>query len=137
MVNDLLNQHFPDILSVKFTAQMETELDDIANENRDWVGVVNDFYVPFDKSLEKAERKRLQIEHAPSKSANARKLKLADIIMNIRDITNNPPTWWPLQRILDYFDWAEKVVAGLRGVNKDLEGIFDESLVKANRKYKK
>jgi len=93
--------------------------------------------VTDDKSLEKAERKRLQIEHAPSKSANARKLKLADIIMNIRDITNNPPTWWPLQRILDYFDWAEKVVAGLRGVNKDLEGIFDESLVKANRKYKK
>ncbi len=54
VVNDLLNQHFPDILNVKFTAQMENKLDDIANETRDWVGVINDFYVPFNKTLEKA-----------------------------------------------------------------------------------
>ncbi len=56
VVNDLLNQYFPDIVNVKFTAQMEDELDDIARDNRDWVGVIRDFYVPFDKSLQNASQ---------------------------------------------------------------------------------
>lgn len=92
--------------------------------------------VTDDKSLEKRERKRLQVEQAPHKSDNAKKLKIADKIMNVRDITNNPPTWWSLQRILDYFEWAEKVVAGLRGVNKRLEDMFDDSLRNAKSKYR-
>jgi len=92
--------------------------------------------VSDDKSLEKHERKRLQVEQAPHKSDNAKRLKIADKIMNVRDITNNPPTWWSLQRILDYFDWAEKVVAGLRGVNKRLEEMFDETLKIGRAKYK-
>src|SRR5450759_552326 len=92
--------------------------------------------VTDDKSLEKPERKRLQIEQAPHKSDNAKKLKIADKIMNVRDITNNPPTSWPLQRIREYFDWAEKVVAGLRGVNKNLENMFDECLLVGRVKYK-
>ena len=91
--------------------------------------------VTNDKSLEKQERKRLQIEQAPYKSDNAKKLKIADKIMNNRDITNNPPTWWSLQRIIDYFDWAEKVVAGLRGANKMLKDMFYESLKAGRKKY--
>lgn len=91
--------------------------------------------VTDDKSLEKQERKRLQIEQAPHKSDNAKKLKIADKIMNVRDITNNPPTWWSVQRIKEYFDWAEKVVAGLRGVNKKLEDKFDECLKEGRAKY--
>ncbi|MBA7667342.1 DNA topoisomerase 1 [subsurface metagenome] len=51
VVNDLLCQHFPGIVDIKFTARMEDELDEIANEKRDWVGVVQDFYTPFEKSL--------------------------------------------------------------------------------------
>ena len=51
LVNDLLCQHFPNIVDVKFTAQMEDELDEIANKSRDWPGVVQDFYTPFEKSL--------------------------------------------------------------------------------------
>src|SRR5450759_3356303 len=91
--------------------------------------------VTDDKSLEKSERKRLQVEQAPYKSVNAKKLKIADKIMNVRDITNNPPTWWTLQRINEYLDWAEKVVAGLRGVNKRLEDQFDECLINGRAKY--
>jgi (p)ppGpp synthase/HD superfamily hydrolase len=93
--------------------------------------------VTDDKSLEKTDRKRLQIEEAPHKSDNAKKLKIADKIMNVRDITDDPPAWWPLQRILEYFDWSEKVVAGLRGVNKKLEDIFDECLRNGRLKYVK
>ena len=56
VVNDLLAQHFANIINIQFTAQMEDELDEIANENRDWVGVVQDFYVPFEKSLRNASQ---------------------------------------------------------------------------------
>ncbi len=54
VVNDLVNQYFPDIVDIKFTARMEDELDEIANEKRDWVGVIQDFYTPFEKSLNNA-----------------------------------------------------------------------------------
>jgi DNA topoisomerase-1 len=65
-VNDLLIQYFPDIINIKFTAVMEDELDDIANKERDWPSVVQDFYTPFDKDLQKAvklaERVKLEDE---------------------------------------------------------------------------
>lgn len=91
--------------------------------------------VTDDKTLDKKERKRLQVVNASHKSVNARKLKIADKIMNLRDITHNPPEDWQLQRISDYFDWAENVVAGLRGVNRKLEEMFDECLAQGRSKY--
>ena len=91
--------------------------------------------VTDDKTLEKKERKRLQVENASHKSVNAKKLKIADKIMNLRDIAENPPEGWQLQRISDYFDWAENVVAGLRGVNAKLEELFDQSLAKGRSRY--
>jgi DNA topoisomerase-1 len=54
VVNDLLTQYFPDIINIKFTASMENELDDIANKERAWPSVIQDFYMPFDKDLQKA-----------------------------------------------------------------------------------
>jgi DNA topoisomerase-1 len=54
VVNDLLNKHFPDIVDIEFTAHMEDELDKVANENKDWATVVQDFYIPFDQSLQNA-----------------------------------------------------------------------------------
>ncbi|MFC2006941.1 DNA topoisomerase, partial [Chloroflexota bacterium] len=54
IVNDLVSQHFPEIVDIKFTARMEGELDEIAEEKRDWVGVVQDFYMPFEGDLIKA-----------------------------------------------------------------------------------
>jgi len=56
VVNDLLSQHFPGIVDIKFTARMEEELDEVASDNRDWVHVVQDFYTPFEKSLENASQ---------------------------------------------------------------------------------
>ena len=54
LVNDLLSQNFPDIVDIKFTAKMESELDEVANESRDWVEVIREFYTPFSKTVEKA-----------------------------------------------------------------------------------
>jgi guanosine-3',5'-bis(diphosphate) 3'-pyrophosphohydrolase len=84
-----------------------------------------------DKSLPKAERKRLQIEHAPHLSHGAKQIKLADKISNIRDVTDNPPDDWDLQRRCEYVEWGENVVAGLRGANAELEAEFDELVKRA------
>ena len=92
--------------------------------------------VTDDKTLDKTERKRLQVENASHKSDRAKKLKIADKIMNLRDLTDNPPQDWPTERITGYFDWAEKVVVGLRGVNQKLDDLFDEALLRARAKYK-
>lgn len=83
--------------------------------------------VTDDKTLPKAERKRLQVEHAPSLSRRARLTKLADKICNLRDVASSPPKDWPLERRQEYFDWAKAVVDGLRGVHPELERIFDEA----------
>ena len=81
-----------------------------------------------DKSLEKTERKRLQIEHARNSSNGAKELKIADKICNIRDITVSPPADWPLHRRLNYLTWSEQVVAGCRGVNAKLDQAFDQAI---------
>ena len=51
--------------------------------------------VTDDKSLEKHVRKRLQIEHAPHLSDEAKLVKLADKICNLRDVLASPPAGWP------------------------------------------
>jgi guanosine-3',5'-bis(diphosphate) 3'-pyrophosphohydrolase len=81
--------------------------------------------VTDDKTLPKAMRKQLQIEHAPHLSNEARLIKLADKIDNVYDISHDPPSSWSHERLLAYLDWAEAVVAGLRGVNAALEAHFD------------
>jgi guanosine-3',5'-bis(diphosphate) 3'-pyrophosphohydrolase len=83
--------------------------------------------VTDDKSLPKAERKRLQVEHAAHASDKAKLVKLADKICNLRDIASFPPAGWPLERKQGYFDWAKSVVDRLRGVNARLEAVFDEA----------
>ena len=81
--------------------------------------------VTDDKSLPKAERKRLQVEHAPHISREAQLVKLADKICNLRDIATSPPAKWPLARRQAYFDWAREVIDGLRGAHPVLEQAFD------------
>ena len=83
--------------------------------------------VTDDKMLPKTERKRLQIEHASAISREAKLVKLADKICNVRDVADHPPAKWDLQRRLEYFDWAKAVVDGLRGTHPALERRFDEA----------
>ena len=83
--------------------------------------------VTDDKTLPKAERKRLQIEHAAHASPKAKLVKLADKICNLRDIAVSPPVEWSLARCQEYFDWAKEVIDGLRGVHEGLESVFDDA----------
>ena len=52
VVNDLLVEHFPEIVEIGFTAQMEEDFDTIAQGEKAWVPVIRDFYGPFHKRLE-------------------------------------------------------------------------------------
>ena len=81
--------------------------------------------VTDDKALPKAERKRLQIEHAPHLSGEAKLVKLADKICNLRDVAERAPASWDLARRREYFDWAKSVIDGLRGAHAKLEAAFD------------
>ena len=55
IVNDLITEHFPNIVSVHFTANMEQELDMIASGEKRWVETVSEFYMPFEKQVKAAE----------------------------------------------------------------------------------
>jgi DNA topoisomerase-1 len=63
-VNDLLVEHFPDVVDVGFTSTMEGELDEIASGERPWVPVISDFYGPLESALAEAEVKVGRIEVA-------------------------------------------------------------------------
>ncbi|MDC1287445.1 HD domain-containing protein [Gammaproteobacteria bacterium] len=80
--------------------------------------------VTDDKSLCKAAQKQAQIDHAMHLSKLARAVKLADKICNLGDVATSPPNW-SLARRQRYFDWAKKVIDGLRGEWNDLEAEFD------------
>jgi guanosine-3',5'-bis(diphosphate) 3'-pyrophosphohydrolase len=102
----------------------ETSYEELAGGfGREIADVVRE--VTDDKSLPKAERKQLQIDHAPQLSRAAKLVKLADKIANLRDVADHPPAQWPLERRREYFDWAKRVVDGLRGTHERLEAAFD------------
>jgi DNA topoisomerase-1 len=54
IVNDLLTENFPRIVNLNFTAQMEENLDEIAQGKKEWVSVLRGFYTPFSEKLKKA-----------------------------------------------------------------------------------
>jgi len=59
LVNKILVEHFPEIVDIQFTAQMEEELDEIAQGKEKWQKVIGDFYQPFAENL---ERKYQEVE---------------------------------------------------------------------------
>lgn len=89
--------------------------------------------VTDDKSLPKEERKRRQVEQAPTKSDAAKRIKLADKASNLAALADSPPHRWDKGRRLAYVAWAREVAAGLRGVDPALEVAFDEEAGRAER----
>jgi len=67
-VTDVLVAHFPAIVDIGFTAQMEQRLDEVAQGQLGWVAVVQDFYTPFEETLRKAdaEMERLKVAAQPT-----------------------------------------------------------------------
>lgn len=103
----------------------DTTLDEIKEEfGPSIAGIVAE--VTDDKSLPYEERKRLQIVHAPTASKEAKLVKLADKLYNLRDLEKSTPENWSDEKVKEYFIWASKVVDGLRGTNLHLEKSLDE-----------
>lgn len=87
--------------------------------------------VTDDKSLNKKDRKELQVEHAPVLSAGAKLIKIADKIANVREIASDPPKKWGVNRQRKYFDWAERVVNAMGSVDPEMRLVFDKTLADA------
>lgn len=88
--------------------------------------------VSDDKTLRKHVRKQLQIEHAPQSSSDAKLVKLADKICNLRDMLASPPADWPTNRVAEYFHWAGQVAAGLCGAHLTLDETLDKLVSRGN-----
>lgn len=65
LVTDLLAEHFPDVIDVSFTAEMEEKLDGIANDGAPWVGVLSAFYGPFEETLRQAKEQMPSVSIEP------------------------------------------------------------------------
>lgn len=83
--------------------------------------------VTDDKELPYAIRKELQVKSTESLSLDAKKLKVADKICNMRDIVSYPLDW-STERKLSYLEWADQVAKGCRGANEKLDLLFNETL---------
>jgi guanosine-3',5'-bis(diphosphate) 3'-pyrophosphohydrolase len=87
--------------------------------------------VTDDMTLAKSERRRLQVIEAPKKSPDAKLIKIADKISNIRARIFFEPDVGQRRELADYLAWAEQVVQGCRGVNAKLDALFDEAVARA------
>lgn len=101
----------------------ETSFEEIEEHfGREIAGVVRE--VTDDKDLPRDRRKQLQVEHARHASHAARLVKLADKICNLRDMAASPPAGWNLERRIEYFEWARRVVDNVAGTHPGLEKSF-------------
>lgn len=82
--------------------------------------------VTDEKILPYLQRKSRQIDKAPFLSPRAKLVRLADKISNLRDVLADPPHEWTPARQHAYFQWAAKVIAGVRGIHPELEALFDD-----------
>ena len=83
--------------------------------------------VTDDKALPKEARKQIQIDTAHKKSPEAKLVKLADKLHNLRSLDSDDgvPVGWEEKRVQEYFVWAYNVVKGLRGSNDRMEMELD------------
>ncbi len=80
--------------------------------------------VSDDKELPKEERKRLQVEHAPHLTYGAKLIKIGDRIANLRSIVSDPPSGWPVEQQIRYFEWSRAVFTALGPINAPMEELF-------------
>lgn len=91
--------------------------------------------VTDDKSEPKEARKRHQIEHAPGLPRDAKLIKIADKISNLRALVRTPPVGWGRERLADYVVWSRAVVAACGPTDAGLEALFAEAWDVAARAY--
>jgi hypothetical protein len=86
-----------------------------------------------DMTLPKAERRRARIAAMARKSREARIVKIADVISNLRAIAVSPPAGWTVDRKLGYVESCRQLVDAARGTEASIERIFDETAADVER----
>jgi uncharacterized protein (UPF0147 family) len=86
-----------------------------------------------DMSLPKAERRRARIAGMQLKSREARLVKMADVISNLRAIAVSPPAGWPTDRKLGYLEGCRQLIDAGRGTDATIERTFDETAADVER----
>jgi DNA topoisomerase-1 len=81
LINDLVVEYFPEVVDINFTSQMEEELDEIAEGKKAWVGVIQDFYKPFEESLKIAKEKMPVTRIKPESAGRACPLCGHDLVI--------------------------------------------------------
>jgi GTP diphosphokinase / guanosine-3',5'-bis(diphosphate) 3'-diphosphatase len=109
--------------TIEDTATTRAELVEVFGE--DVAGLVVE--VTDDTSLTREERKRMQVQTAPSKSGRARMIKIADKIANLHSIAVSPPVGWSGRRKREYVAWAREVVAACGPTSQVLETLFERA----------
>lgn len=126
----------PDVLAAAFLHDTVEDTDTTPDElveyfGADIAGLVAE--VTDDPQLSSSVRKLTQEREASSKSPRAKLIRLSDKTCNVHDITFNPPPDWSIERRMEYFNWAERVVQQLRGIHPALEARFDDTVAKARK----
>ena len=86
-------------------------------------------------SLPKAERRRARIAAMALKSREARIVKMADVISNLRAIAVSPPAGWSAERKLGYLEGCRQLVDAGRGTEATIERIFDETAADVEARF--
>lgn len=86
-----------------------------------------------DMTLPKDQRRRQRIAGMPHKSVEARIVKTADVISNLRASAASPPAGWAIDRRLGYLEGCRQLIAAGRGANAFIEALFDETAAEAER----
>jgi uncharacterized protein (UPF0147 family) len=86
-----------------------------------------------DMTVPKAERRQGRIAAMAGKSREARIVKMADVISNLRAIAVSPPAGWSTERKLGYLEGCRQLVDAARGTEASIERIFDETAADVER----
>src|SRR4029079_4364894 len=86
-----------------------------------------------DMALPKAERRLARIAAMARKSREARIVKMADVVSNLRAIAVSPPAGWSAERKLGYVEDCKRLVDAARGTEASIERIFDETAAGVER----
>ena len=114
-VASFLSEHGVDCLDALCAAVLHDTIEDTETTKEDLIMKFGENVCSIvlecsdDKSIDKVERKKLQVTRAKHASLGARLVKLGDKWSNINSLLMSPPTWWSRERIRGYVIWSCEV----------------------------
>lgn len=92
--------------------------------------------VTDDKTHSLEEQRKQQIDRAARMSTEAKLVRLADKLYNLRDVTRYMPVGWNEEKLKSYVEWSTKVITGCKGTSKEIEEELSKTLAKLGITWK-